>query len=117
MFSFEEYLWGWSIYILAVLGLLMAFWRLTRSIPWFYLKQCLRLVVATLLLTPAMVGSSNLYWAPAWIQGVLQLIFVGLDDFYPIGRLLLMVVLIALVFYLLTLIAQRLYQHWRSPRA
>jgi hypothetical protein len=111
MFSFEEYIIGWSVYLVAVMGILAVFWRMTRSIPWLHVKQCLRLIVATLFLVPTFVEpqaiqSSFHYLSPAWIQGILQLIFSSIEKAIPIGRLLLMSLLGVFIIYLLILIAQ-----------
>ena len=115
MFSFEEYLWGWVIYLVASVGLLMAFWRITRYITLIYLKQSLRLIIATLLLTPALIENTFYLWSPAWMQGLLQLIFVGIDGSLPIGRYLLIAVCAVLILYLLILMGQQLYQ-WQLAK-
>ena len=117
MFSLEEYLWGWGVYLLASIGLLLVFWRLTRSISWLYVKQSVRLIVATLLLTPALVENTTNSWSPAWVQGFLQLVFVGTEGFIPIGRLLLLAVCIVLISYLLISIAQQLYRRQVAKRS
>ena len=104
MFSFEEYLWGWGIYLLSAIALLVVFWRLTKAIPWFYFKQCLRLISATLLLTPAIIEDTTYFWSPAWVQGFLQLVFAGTEGFMPIGRHLLIAVCAVLIIYLVILI-------------
>ena len=116
MFSFEEYLWGWIVYLLATLSLLLAFWRITQSIRWFYFRECLRLTVATLLLTPATIESANYFLSPAWIQGFLRLIFAGIEDFLPVGRHLLIAVCLMLFIYLVMLIALQLYRRWQATR-
>lgn len=109
MFSFQEYIIGWSIYLVATLGVLWVFWRMTRNIPWFYFKQSLRLVVAVFFLVPAAADGVTEYWAPAWIKGILGLVFTGVDALTPVLRGLIIVALIALfVFFILELIAQLL---------
>ena len=110
MFSPQEYIIGWSLYLLAVLGLLVVFWHITRPIVWVHLKGSLRLLVATLLLLPSSVENAATYWAPAWIKAFLQLVFGGFDEFLPIGKQLLIAILIVLMIYLLLLIALHLYR-------
>ena len=110
MFSFQEYIIGWVIYLFSTVGLLFVFWHLTRNIPWFYFKQSVRLVMATLLLVPAAVEDADLYLAPAWIKGFLQLIFSGLEGFTPVARGLLISILLAFIIYLLLLIVQTLFR-------
>ena len=116
MFALEEYLWGWIIYLLAAIGLLTVFWRVTQSIALIYLKQSLRLIIATLLLTPALIENTSWLWSPAWVQGLLQLIFVGMDGFLPVGRHLLIAVCAILIVYLLVLMGQQLYRFYIARR-
>lgn len=86
MFTAEEYITGWCIYLVAVLGLLVLFWVITRDLPWHHLKQSLRLIVATVLLVPGIVENAPGFLAPAWVKGILQLIFTGADGFIPIAQ-------------------------------
>jgi hypothetical protein len=121
MFSFEEYIIGWAVYLLAVLGILAVFWRMTRAIPWFYVKQSLRLIVATLFLVPTFVEkqittASMEYLAPAWVKGVLQLVFSSPEKALPVGKMLLICILGAYIFYLLLLIVQYLLQQHKLSR-
>ena len=101
MFGFEEYIIGWAVYLVAVVGLLVVFWRMTRSIPWFYFKRGLRLAVAALLLVPMLIPESQGFYAPAWIQGGLLLVFDGVESFLPAGRILALSVAVSLLVYLL----------------
>ncbi len=117
MFSIEEYIIGWAVYLVAVIGLLAVFWRMTRSIPWLYFKQSLRLVVAALLLLPATIEAMPTYWAPAWVKGLLHLIFSGVEGFWPVGRSLLIGVLFTLVVYLVLLIVTHFYQQKRQAES
>ena len=114
MFSFEEYILSWSVYLLSVSMLMLIFWQLTRCIHWFYWKQSVRLLVAVIFLVPASVedtaGAASGYLAPAWVKALLQLIFSGMEGFLPVARLILLAVLAAFVMYLLLLIAYTLYR-------
>lgn len=101
MFTFEEYLTGWLIYMGLIVGVLGVFWWLTRRIPWLYFKQILRLVVSAILLVPVRVPETADLWAPAWIVGALELIFSGVDAFMPIAQALLIAIGIALAVYAL----------------
>jgi hypothetical protein len=113
MFSAQEYIIGWVVYLIAALGLLFVFWRMTRSIPWFYPKQYLRLIGAAFLLSPAVVDDAAAYLAPAWVMATLQLVFTGVDNFWPLARVVLMAALIAAMIYSLLLIALHLYRRQR----
>lgn len=117
MFSFQEYLSGWLFYMLCVVALLAVFWQLTKRIPWVHVKQCLRLSVASILLVPAVVEDATLYWAPAWIKGLLTLIFSGEEGVWPIAKLLLIAVLVSFIIYLLLLIAVHFYRQWRDKKS
>ena len=86
MFTAEEYITGWCVYLVSVLGLLVLFWVVTRKLPWHHFKQGLRLGVATVLLVPAIVENSPGFLAPAWVKGLLQLIFTGTDGFMPVAQ-------------------------------
>jgi hypothetical protein len=91
MFSFEEYIMGWGIYLFSVIALLAVFWKMTRFITWGYIKDCIRLFAAVFLLLPITIESGSYYWAPAWIKALLNIIFSNLDVFWPIARLFLIV--------------------------
>ena len=108
MFTFEEYIFGWAVYLTSAVGLMGLFWYLTRNF-WFYPKQCLRLLLATLLLLPAEVENASDYLAPAWIKAVLTLIFSGFEAFIPVGNKLLMASSTVIFIYLLILLAGKLY--------
>jgi len=99
MFTFEEYLTGWLIYMGLIIGVLAIFWWLTRAIPWLHFKQVLRLIVSAILLAPVAVPETTSLWAPAWIVGALELIFGGVEGFMPIGIVLLTAVGFALAVY------------------
>lgn len=105
MFSFQEYISAWLIYMACSLGLLVVFWQMTKHIPWYYLKQSLRLIAASLLLTPNLIENSTVFWSPAWLQSLLKLIFNGTDDIFSSIRILLISVLFTLlVFFVLSMI-------------
>ncbi len=99
MFSFEEYVVAWLAYLVCVLGVLSVFWRITRALPWLYCKQSLRLIVASMLLVPAQVEESPLFWAPAWVKAMLVFVFSGTDELMSVGKLVLTGTLFALIVY------------------
>ncbi len=106
MFSFQEYLIGWGIYLFSVVGLLFVYWRMTRFIPWRYLRDCTRLLGAVFLLLPTVIEESSNYWAPAWIKALLNIIFSEIDAVWPIARLFLIVLLASyLIYFVLLLIS------------
>ena len=103
MFSFQEYVIGWSIYLFAVVALLFVFWRMTRFISWAYVRDCVRLLGAVFLLLPVTVDDSTYYWAPAWIKALLNIIFENIDVFWSIAQLFLLALCVTyLVYFLLS---------------
>jgi hypothetical protein len=99
MAEFQEYSTSWLVYGLAVIGLLAVTWRISRFVPWSYLRGVMLTTTAVLFLTPALAESH--YWAPAWIVAVLELLFSDLDSILPVLRILLIVWLAALIAYTL----------------
>ena len=65
MLESSETLMAWGAYLLAAVGIMAVWWRLTRFIPWMLPKQLLRVMLAALLLVPAPVSGVNSDWAPA----------------------------------------------------
>ena len=65
MLESYEYVAAWSAYYLAVIGLLAVWWRITRPLPWTFLKQLLRVLVAAVLLVPAPVAADMSELCPA----------------------------------------------------
>ena len=105
MFSFQEYLLGWGVYLFSVIGLLCIYWRMTCFIGWRYLRDCIRLLGAVFLLLPITIEDTH-YWAPAWVSVVLNIIFSELDAVWPIARLFLLILLASyLVYFVLLFIA------------
>ena len=96
---FGEYVSAWLVYLLSAVGLLVVCWRICRGIPWVFLRRTLLVTAAVVLLTPA-VGV-NQYWAPAWVIGMLELLFTGLEETMPAFQILMVVWLVALLAYIL----------------
>jgi|GEM_PF-756046 len=110
MFTVEQYVIGWSVYLLAVIGLLAVFWRMTRIIRWFYPRQVLRLIAAAFLLTPYSINEASEYLAPAWLMAGLEMVFSGLDGFERAGRPTITAALIALIVYLVMAVGVYVYR-------
>lgn len=79
MFSFEEYLAGWVIYLIAFVGVLFPLWKIIGCLAWKPLEQLLRLVVACVLLTPAATEQGSVFLSPAWINVALDWFLFGAD--------------------------------------
>lgn len=65
----QSYLMAWGIYLLSATGLIIVFWRMTRSIPSKDIAKVLRMVVIVLLLTPVDIGLDAKWFAPAYLVG------------------------------------------------
>ena len=106
MFSAEEYLLGWLLYLSAVAGLLTVCWRITRNVlSRYHIRQLVRLSVAILLLSPYLVNNESHYLAPAWAMAAMDMLFSDGMAFWRAGGPLLVIWCITLFLYgLLTLI-------------
>lgn len=67
MLTHEEYLMAWGVYLLAASGLFFAFWQMTRSLPWLFLKRVIRVSVMVVLFMPWFSYSEQDYLAPAYL--------------------------------------------------
>jgi hypothetical protein len=117
MFSFEEYIIGWGIYLFAVIVLLFVFWRMTRFIYWRYCRDCVRLFGAVFLLLPTAIDSGSYYWAPAWIKALLNIIFANFDIFWPIVHLFLLALCSTYLVYFLLGFVSSAFKKLRDKKA
>ncbi|MFT7223688.1 MAG: hypothetical protein ACI82Z_001228 [Cellvibrionaceae bacterium] len=116
MFTFQEYIIAWTIYLISALSLMGVFWYLSRNIP-TYARQCLRLLLATLLLLPTPVeGLHDYLLAPAWTKGLLELLFSGTEGAISAAKELLGTSVVVISVYLLLFAIQKLYRRkFNSP--
>lgn len=77
MFTSEDYLLGWSVYVGASLVVLLATWRLARIFP-RYLTYTIVVFTAAVLFTPFSTSNEN-YLAPAWLMAGLELVDTKFD--------------------------------------
>ena len=70
----QEYLIAWAVYAIAALLLLVVSFKATGWL-WRWLREPIRLVVAVLLVTPALVDAEHGLYAPAIAVTVLDLVF------------------------------------------
>lgn len=80
MLEQNEYLVTWGVYILAVLGVMLVWWAMTRPLPWLWLKQPLRLLLTAILLVPAPVAVDRPELAPAFFVYLFDLFVVKDGD-------------------------------------
>ena len=80
MLEQSEYATLWSVYLLAMVGILFVWWRMTSIIPWYIPKQVLRIVVAVLLIVPAPVSLGEPEWAPALFVWLFDVVLTQGDN-------------------------------------
>ncbi|TBU96035.1 MFS transporter [Stutzerimonas kirkiae] len=101
MLIFEnDYYLAWSLYAVAALGCMLAWFRMTRWM-WRWLREPLRLLMAVLLLTPTIVEPTQGIYAPAVAITALDLLFHVGDNAWRAVSDLALYGLIALAAYLL----------------
>ena len=113
MLDFAEYTITWAIYLLAALGLLAVWWRMTRVIPWVTVKQVLRVLVAAVILMPAPVVYGSTEWAPALFVLLLDITVVKETDAMRAVPFL----LYGLILGFVVLLADGLFRYWRQKKA
>jgi|GEM_PF-829027 len=79
MASAGGYTLAWLLYLLGAAGCLWVVWFWTRRLQPMVWRHLLRLISATLILTPFTADPEQSYLAPAWIISVLEGIFEGVE--------------------------------------
>ena len=100
MFSASEYFFGWLSYLIASVGLLVVWWRITSFIKFEIPRDIVRLVAAALLLIPFPVSDDSGMMAPAFMMSLLEAMFVREEGFSRAGVPVLIFTAIAIVVYL-----------------
>lgn len=113
MLDYTEYTIVWCLYLLAMVGLLVVWWRITRPIPWTTPKQLLRVLLAAPLLIPAPVAVGTSDWAPAIFVLLFDMTLV--DESAPLRALPFLIY--ALILGLLLFAADALFRYWRDKKA
>ena len=104
---------AWCVYIGGVTGLMLAFIRLTKPIPWLVLANTIRVAVLVLFVTPFSIGEGYAGMAPAWLMLAMEVLFEGGEAFHRVGPTLLSAIGISALIYL---VADRLWV-WRRSKA
>lgn len=91
MYTEQEYLYGWLIYLGGALLLAICFWVLTSAIRFRALKIVLRLGAIAFFATPWFASEQAEYLAPAWVIAAFEGIFDGPEAFWRAGAPLLSV--------------------------
>lgn len=112
----NDYLLAWSAYLLAALGCLMVWLRMTGWM-WRYLREPLRVLVAVLLLSPTIVDPAKEQFAPAVAIAAMDLLLgVGNNAWRAVADLA-MYGLIALALYLLFVAIRWPLERWWQGRS
>lgn len=75
MFNESEYQMVWLIYLAAAAIGWLVWWKMTRWIRWWFVREPLQLLMAVLLFTPATVEPVSGEMAPAAIIWLLDTLF------------------------------------------
>lgn len=113
----NDYLLAWGVYVVAALGCLLVWFRITRWM-WRYLREPLRLLAAVLLFSPTVVDPSNeQVLAPSIAITALDLLLDVGNGIWRAVADLSMYGLIAFALYLLFVaIRWPLARWWKSHR-
>lgn len=105
MFTSEEYLTAWGVYLFGALVFYICWWRFTSS-WWLYLKGIFRVLPASMLFTPWYTDRDETHLAPAWFISAADMLTFDASEFWRAG-----IVWIAVTAALLVLLL--LYFVWR----
>lgn len=64
------YILAWLVYLISALGLVIVFWRMTRSLSWRRVRRGLRAMAVAVLFTPINASDDGLWLAPAYLVGL-----------------------------------------------
>ncbi len=114
MFNEQEYQIVWMIYLAAAAGGLLVWWRMTRWIRWWFVREPLVIAMAVLLFTPSRVEPLQPELAPAFIVWLLDTLFAtGSNQARMLGDLA-MTMAVALVAYIGLACLRAAWQYWRG---
>lgn len=105
MYTQEEYLYGWLLYLAGVVLIMGCGWMLTARIRWKPVRHSLRLLAAVLFLVPWYANPDMAYLAPAWIIAGFEGVFE--DNFWRAGGPLLSALGVALISAVVIQLAMR----------
>jgi hypothetical protein len=93
----SNYLIGWCVYLLAVVGMMVVLRHLTAGLKWKESAAVIKLCVLVLLLTPAKVDPEQGFWAPAFIAAFMEGISQGADAALTRAWPILIIMMVCLV--------------------
>jgi hypothetical protein len=111
----NDYLLAWSGYLIAAVGCLLVWFRITRWM-WRYLREPLRVLGTVVLFSPTIVDPAKDAFAPAIAITALDLVFQVGNNVWRAVADLAMYSLIALTLYLLFVGVRWPLQRWWKAR-
>ncbi|MEX1031953.1 MAG: hypothetical protein WDZ30_01205 [Cellvibrionaceae bacterium] len=115
MLSTQEYLFGWGMYVLSSVGLMVVWWRITYKLRPLVLRNVLRLSAAVALLVPYPVPGQETFLAPAWVMSFIEGLFYEEYGFSHAGMPLLLAIVLVNILYLVVDIVWQPF--WRKRQA
>lgn len=97
MFSPEEYMKAWLMYLAGVVLMMACWWYLTHFFRWRELKHLSRLIVAVILVMPWYTDAAGDYLAPAAIIALVDALTINAEAFWRAGTPLLLAIIAAVV--------------------
>ncbi len=114
MFTAEEYLTGWLIYLSGAICALVVWWFMTKKIPYKTPRNILRLCVTVVLIMPYPVAYQDPHLAPAFFTSMLEGVFIKDQGFARAGVPVLLAMAISIALYLLIDFAWQLFWQKRQ---
>ncbi|MCU1716270.1 MFS transporter [Pseudomonas sp. 5P_3.1_Bac2] len=112
--SENDYLLAWGAYLLAALGCLLVWFRLTRWL-WRYLREPLRVVVMVLLFSPTVIDANQERFAPSIAIGAMDtLLGVGNNAWRAAADLSMYGLILFSLYLLFVVIRWPIENWWRS---
>lgn len=97
MYTTQDYLYGWVIYLAGYAVFMICWWLLTAKVSWRPVRRLLRVAVAVAFIVPWYSAPDADYLAPAWVIAATEGAFDGGDAFWRAGMPLLAVLSAALL--------------------
>jgi hypothetical protein len=102
------YVIAWLVYLLAAVGIVIVFWRMTGNITWRRTRRSLRAVVAAVLFTPINIEHDEMWLAPAYLVGFYDWILGHHEKALEAGAFMLYAFALMIVVILLESVLRRL---------
>lgn len=95
MFTPEEYMKAWLMYLAGAVLMIACWWYLTHFMRWRELKQLSRIAVVVLLVVPWFTDANGSYLAPAIIIALVDSLTHGGEAFWRAGTPLLIALIVS----------------------